>query len=219
MAQLYLIIVFIWFVLSLYTLFARPCRFLSTCVPFGFIDVDLPHLPPLLILFLLLGFTVCCTTSWTVWRRKEQTWHPSVKSSGWACSRREKKHKRRTEPLILLSQEEQHQPLAQSQAQIHSEGWIVVSSFMLYELSLTDKAATAEQHCKCLVFFVLFFSFSHSLMELRHNIGRLLINYVPALDLDQVNYECNVIDEILEQVLSNEESGVPVGMKDRAIDE
>ncbi|KAM8749469.1 MORC family CW-type zinc finger protein 3a [Acanthopagrus schlegelii] len=58
-----------------------------------------------------------------------------------------------------------------------------------------------------------------SLMELRHNIGRLLINYVPALDLDQVNYKCNVIDEILEQVLSNEESGIPVGMNDRAIDE
>uniref|UniRef100_A0A671W9Z5 MORC family CW-type zinc finger 3a n=1 Tax=Sparus aurata TaxID=8175 RepID=A0A671W9Z5_SPAAU len=50
-----------------------------------------------------------------------------------------------------------------------------------------------------------------SLMELRHNIGRLLISYVPALDLDQVNYECNVIDEILEQVLSNEESFIPLG--------
>ena len=57
----------------------------------------------------------------------------------------------------------------------------------------------------------MFFSFSHSLMELRHNIGRLLISYVPALDLDQVNYECNVIDEILEQVLSNEESFIPLG--------
>lgn len=28
---------------------------------------------------------------------------------------------------------------------------------------------------------------------------------MPALDLDQVNYECNVIDEILEQFLSGEE--------------
>ncbi|XP_069569704.1 MORC family CW-type zinc finger protein 3a [Brachyistius frenatus] len=45
---------------------------------------------------------------------------------------------------------------------------------------------------------------SRSLIELRHNIGRLLISYVPALDLEQVNYECNVIDEILEQVLTNE---------------
>ncbi|KAE8299230.1 hypothetical protein D5F01_LYC01623 [Larimichthys crocea] len=40
-----------------------------------------------------------------------------------------------------------------------------------------------------------------SLVELRHNIGRLLVYHVPALDLDQVNFECNVIDEILEQVL------------------
>ncbi|XP_023271747.1 MORC family CW-type zinc finger protein 3 [Seriola lalandi dorsalis] len=44
-----------------------------------------------------------------------------------------------------------------------------------------------------------------SLIELRQNIGRLLITYVPALDLGQVNYECNVVDEILEQVLSTME--------------
>lgn len=50
-----------------------------------------------------------------------------------------------------------------------------------------------------------------SLIELRHNIGRLLVSYVPALDLCQVNYECNVIDEILEQVLSNMESVASVG--------
>ncbi|XP_070694062.1 MORC family CW-type zinc finger protein 3a [Pempheris klunzingeri] len=48
-----------------------------------------------------------------------------------------------------------------------------------------------------------------SLIELRHNVGRLLISFVPALDLDQVNYDCSVIDEILEQVLSNEESITP----------
>ncbi|XP_037645921.1 MORC family CW-type zinc finger protein 3-like isoform X2 [Sebastes umbrosus] len=50
---------------------------------------------------------------------------------------------------------------------------------------------------------------SRSLIELRHNVGRLLISYVPALDLelDQVNYECNVIDEILEQVLTSEAEG------------
>ncbi|KAM8856896.1 MORC family CW-type zinc finger protein 3a [Synchiropus picturatus] len=44
----------------------------------------------------------------------------------------------------------------------------------------------------------------HSLVELRHNIGRLLVKHAPDLDLDleQVNYECNVIDEILEQYLS-----------------
>ncbi|XP_071374186.1 MORC family CW-type zinc finger protein 3a [Centroberyx affinis] len=46
---------------------------------------------------------------------------------------------------------------------------------------------------------------SRSLMELRQNVGRLLISFVPALDLDQVNYQCNVIDEILEQVLSDVE--------------
>uniref|UniRef100_A0A3Q0SH22 Uncharacterized protein n=1 Tax=Amphilophus citrinellus TaxID=61819 RepID=A0A3Q0SH22_AMPCI len=51
----------------------------------------------------------------------------------------------------------------------------------------------------------LFFSllFPLSLMELRQNVGRLLLSYVPALDLAQVNYECNVIDEILEQVISS----------------
>ncbi|KAM6955886.1 MORC family CW-type zinc finger protein 3a [Lycodopsis pacificus] len=48
---------------------------------------------------------------------------------------------------------------------------------------------------------------SSSLIELRHNIGRLLVSaFVPTLDPGQVNYECNVIDEILEQVLSNEEA-------------
>ncbi|XP_037542103.1 MORC family CW-type zinc finger protein 3a [Nematolebias whitei] len=43
---------------------------------------------------------------------------------------------------------------------------------------------------------------SRSLIELRQNVGRLLVTFVPALDLEQVNYECNVIDEILEQVLN-----------------
>ncbi|XP_041857889.1 MORC family CW-type zinc finger protein 3a isoform X2 [Melanotaenia boesemani] len=49
---------------------------------------------------------------------------------------------------------------------------------------------------------------SRSLLELRQNVGRLLISYLPALDLDlqQVNFECNVIDEILDQVLSNMDS-------------
>ncbi|KAM6934175.1 MORC family CW-type zinc finger protein 3a [Xenentodon cancila] len=44
---------------------------------------------------------------------------------------------------------------------------------------------------------------TRSLIELRQNVSRLLITYVPALDLQQVNYECNVIDEILEQVINN----------------
>ncbi|XP_061579364.1 MORC family CW-type zinc finger protein 3a [Cololabis saira] len=46
-------------------------------------------------------------------------------------------------------------------------------------------------------------SATQSLIELRQNVSRLLITYVPALDLEQVNYECNVIDEILEQVLNS----------------
>ncbi|XP_054471050.1 MORC family CW-type zinc finger protein 3-like isoform X2 [Anoplopoma fimbria] len=60
---------------------------------------------------------------------------------------------------------------------------------------------------------------SRSLIELRHNIGRLLVSYVPALDLDQVNYECNVIDEILEQVLSNVDSVEWVGQRYSATNE
>lgn len=46
-----------------------------------------------------------------------------------------------------------------------------------------------------------------SLISLRHSIGRLLVTFVPALELDQVNYECDVIDEILEQVLTDVETG------------
>uniref|UniRef100_A0A673AUK8 MORC family CW-type zinc finger 3a n=1 Tax=Sphaeramia orbicularis TaxID=375764 RepID=A0A673AUK8_9TELE len=45
----------------------------------------------------------------------------------------------------------------------------------------------------------------HDLVELRHNVGRLLVTYMPALELDQVNYDCNVIDEILEQYLNSHE--------------
>ncbi|KAK2839889.1 hypothetical protein Q5P01_013629 [Channa striata] len=54
-----------------------------------------------------------------------------------------------------------------------------------------------------------------SLIELRQNIGPLLIKYVPALDLGQVNYECNVIDEILEQVVQKQlESVSAAGQSD-----
>ncbi|KAG7467310.1 hypothetical protein MATL_G00152020 [Megalops atlanticus] len=42
---------------------------------------------------------------------------------------------------------------------------------------------------------------THRLRMLRQNIGRLLVTFVPVLDLNQVDYDCNVIDEILEQVL------------------
>ncbi|XP_077393508.1 MORC family CW-type zinc finger protein 3a [Festucalex cinctus] len=44
------------------------------------------------------------------------------------------------------------------------------------------------------------------LIELRYNVGRLLVNRVPCLDLGQVNYECDVIDEILEQYLLDNSS-------------
>ncbi len=39
------------------------------------------------------------------------------------------------------------------------------------------------------------------LRELRCSIARLLVTFVPVLDLDQVNYDCEVIDEILNQVI------------------
>uniref|UniRef100_A0A3P9MET9 Uncharacterized protein n=1 Tax=Oryzias latipes TaxID=8090 RepID=A0A3P9MET9_ORYLA len=51
-----------------------------------------------------------------------------------------------------------------------------------------------------------FFFHPFSLIELRQNVGRLLVSSMPALELDQVNYECNVIDEILEQYLSSLDS-------------
>lgn len=47
-------------------------------------------------------------------------------------------------------------------------------------------------------------SISSSLRELRQNVARLLVNQLPALELDQVNYDCNVIDEIFEQYLENQ---------------
>ncbi|XP_051564447.1 MORC family CW-type zinc finger protein 3a isoform X2 [Myxocyprinus asiaticus] len=39
------------------------------------------------------------------------------------------------------------------------------------------------------------------LRELRSNVARLLVTFVPALDPEQVNYDCDVIDEILNQVI------------------
>ncbi|KAM4561966.1 MORC family CW-type zinc finger protein 3a [Fundulus diaphanus] len=45
-----------------------------------------------------------------------------------------------------------------------------------------------------------------SLMELRQNVGRLLASQMPELDLAQVNFECNVIDEMLEQVVNGTDS-------------
>ncbi|XP_039511786.1 MORC family CW-type zinc finger protein 3a [Pimephales promelas] len=39
------------------------------------------------------------------------------------------------------------------------------------------------------------------LRELRCSVARLLVTFVPALDPDQVNYDCEVIDEILNQIV------------------
>ncbi|XP_052005024.1 MORC family CW-type zinc finger protein 3-like isoform X2 [Xyrauchen texanus] len=39
------------------------------------------------------------------------------------------------------------------------------------------------------------------LRELRFSVARLLVTFVPALDPVQVNYDCDVIDEILNQVI------------------
>ncbi|KAI7808626.1 MORC family CW-type zinc finger protein 3 [Triplophysa rosa] len=39
------------------------------------------------------------------------------------------------------------------------------------------------------------------LRGLRSSVARLLVTFVPALDPDQVNYDCEVIDEILDQVI------------------
>uniref|UniRef100_A0A667WSW6 MORC family CW-type zinc finger 3a n=1 Tax=Myripristis murdjan TaxID=586833 RepID=A0A667WSW6_9TELE len=55
-----------------------------------------------------------------------------------------------------------------------------------------------------------------SLVGLRQNVGRLLTSFVPALDPDQVNYDCNVIDEILEQVLTDVESLQVNNLRERA---
>ncbi|XP_062861509.1 MORC family CW-type zinc finger protein 3-like [Trichomycterus rosablanca] len=39
------------------------------------------------------------------------------------------------------------------------------------------------------------------LRKLRQRVARLLVTFVPALDLQQVNYDCDVIDEIVSQVI------------------
>ncbi|XP_060785435.1 MORC family CW-type zinc finger protein 3-like isoform X3 [Neoarius graeffei] len=44
-------------------------------------------------------------------------------------------------------------------------------------------------------------SCSLRLRELRQRVAHLLVAFVPALDLQQVNYDCEVIDEILTQVI------------------
>ncbi|XP_053352835.1 MORC family CW-type zinc finger protein 3-like isoform X5 [Clarias gariepinus] len=43
------------------------------------------------------------------------------------------------------------------------------------------------------------------LRELRQNVARLLVTFIPALDPQQVNYDCEVIDEILIQFIEEKE--------------
>lgn len=104
--------------------------------------------------------------------------------------------------------------------------WKITFPFMLHELSLNYHYLTklfinsvTQQNNDANLIFSLCVSPLLSLIELRHNIGRLLVSFVPALDLGQVNYECNVIDEILEQVLLDVETITPVGLRDRAIND
>ncbi|KAK0151314.1 MORC family CW-type zinc finger protein 3 [Merluccius polli] len=69
---------------------------------------------------------------------------------------------------------------------------------------IKEEAGEAAESSTATSYLLDYLSVSHqlwnSLVELRHNVARLLLRYVP-LELDQVNYECNVIDEILEQYL------------------
>ncbi|KAF7709284.1 hypothetical protein HF521_016134 [Silurus meridionalis] len=44
-------------------------------------------------------------------------------------------------------------------------------------------------------------TYSLKLRDLRQKVAHLLVTFVPALDLQQVNYDCDVIDEILTQVV------------------
>ncbi|KAM9486520.1 uncharacterized protein Hap1MRO34_006524 [Clarias gariepinus] len=44
------------------------------------------------------------------------------------------------------------------------------------------------------------------LRDLRQKVARLLVTFIPALDLQQVNYDCDVIDEILTQVIEEKEA-------------
>uniref|UniRef100_A0AAY5EC91 Uncharacterized protein n=1 Tax=Electrophorus electricus TaxID=8005 RepID=A0AAY5EC91_ELEEL len=64
--------------------------------------------------------------------------------------------------------------------------------FLMRELDQRTKQK--EEYC-------LNITLTSHLRELRQNVTHLLINFVPALDLQQVNFDCDVIDEILAQVL------------------
>lgn len=65
----------------------------------------------------------------------------------------------------------------------------------------------------CDAAYSLCVSASSTLISLRRNIGRLLVNVIPDLDLNQVNYECEVIDELLQQFVTSPESGETTGLR------
>uniref|UniRef100_A0A8D3B7D6 Uncharacterized protein n=1 Tax=Scophthalmus maximus TaxID=52904 RepID=A0A8D3B7D6_SCOMX len=71
-----------------------------------------------------------------------------------------------------------------------------VSSFNLTKTLM----ATQRKKDVSLNFPSIFLPPSLSLIKLQQNIGRLLVTHVPPLDPDKVNYECDVIDEILEKL-------------------
>ncbi|KAM3862016.1 MORC family CW-type zinc finger protein 3a [Diretmus argenteus] len=80
-------------------------------------------------------------------------------------------------------------------------------------LQRTHTGGPSATHSGSVVEFVHICVLSLSLVELRHNVGRLLVPFVPALDLDQVNYKCNVLDEILEQVVCDVDTMGIIGQR------
>lgn len=165
----------------------------------------------------LLGITVCYATSWTVWRRKGPHWQPSMKSSGWACSSRGKMHKKEAqvhkEPTIpsAWADTEEAEGTAISGTDSSSDTFRRLNCCKITPLTccmkchrsipLTKPFMATQQTNGLNLSFPLcicppFISLSLSLLELRQNIGRLLVTFVPALDLGRVNYKLNVIDEI-----------------------
>uniref|UniRef100_A0A3Q4GLU1 Uncharacterized protein n=1 Tax=Neolamprologus brichardi TaxID=32507 RepID=A0A3Q4GLU1_NEOBR len=87
--------------------------------------------------------------------------------------------------------------LAHIQPQMHTEGWTAGRSLLVV---LMYPSLIKQFMKEASLFFS--FLFPLSLVELRQNVGRLLLPHVPALDLAQVNFECNVIDEILDQSIT-----------------
>lgn len=89
---------------------------------------------------------------------------------------------------------------------IQEVGFFLITHINILPCTTWIKWAAKQKYVD-LLFFLLFpphVSFSSSLRDLRQNVARLLANQVPALGLDQVNYDCNVIDELFDQYLKNQ---------------